>query len=247
MIALLVPALKTRGYTSLPVHFLGKAATFCLLYAFPLVLLGLRRGTGRWLARVLGWAFAIWGTGLYWYAGLLYLGQTRTVLRTSPAAPADAGPGTSGTDGHPDPYAGRRPPSARRRQHGPAQPDHPAAARSGLRHRRRPGRRGPAARPLGPGAGRGADRRAVRGGGAPDHPVSAGAADRAQRADQPDPAGRGASRTRCAAAGPTLDAEIGQLRTAALGDDDAGAGARAPRSTALGPVVGPRGHADPGC
>ena len=64
-------AAATRGYTALPVHFLGKAATFCLLYAFPLVLLGAGgRSGGRWLARVLGWAFAIWGTGLYWYAGL---------------------------------------------------------------------------------------------------------------------------------------------------------------------------------
>ncbi len=30
----LVPLLRTRGYSSLPVHFLGKAATFNLLYAF---------------------------------------------------------------------------------------------------------------------------------------------------------------------------------------------------------------------
>ncbi|MDN5762343.1 MAG: CDP-alcohol phosphatidyltransferase family protein, partial [Microlunatus sp.] len=45
MIALLVPLLHTRGYSSLPVHFLGKAATFCLLYAFPLVLLGNGPGT----------------------------------------------------------------------------------------------------------------------------------------------------------------------------------------------------------
>ena len=43
MIALLVPLLHTRGYSALPVHFLGKAATFCLLYAFPLVLLGAGR------------------------------------------------------------------------------------------------------------------------------------------------------------------------------------------------------------
>ena len=42
--ACLMPALRTRGFTSLPVHFVGKAATFCLLYSFPLVLLG-RFGT----------------------------------------------------------------------------------------------------------------------------------------------------------------------------------------------------------
>ena len=36
----LVPLLRTRGYSALPVHFLGKAATFNLLYAFPLLFLG---------------------------------------------------------------------------------------------------------------------------------------------------------------------------------------------------------------
>jgi cardiolipin synthase len=83
LIALLVPVLKTRGYSSLPVHFLGKAATFSLLYAFPLVLLG--SGEQGWLqlAWVLGWAFAIWGTALYWYAGGLYLAQTVRLLRST--------------------------------------------------------------------------------------------------------------------------------------------------------------------
>jgi cardiolipin synthase len=32
------------------------------------------------LARVFGWAFAIWGTGLYWWAGLLYAWQVRTLF-----------------------------------------------------------------------------------------------------------------------------------------------------------------------
>jgi cardiolipin synthase (CMP-forming) len=84
LIALLVPVLKTRGYSSLPVHFLGKAATFSLLYAFPLVLLG--SGEQGWLqlAWVVGWAFAIWGTALYWYAGGLYAAQTVSLLRSTP-------------------------------------------------------------------------------------------------------------------------------------------------------------------
>jgi cardiolipin synthase len=82
MIALLVPLLKTRGYSALPVHFLGKAATFCLLYAFPLVLLGAADGTAPLVARVVGWAFALWGTGLYWWAGILYVRQTMDLLRS---------------------------------------------------------------------------------------------------------------------------------------------------------------------
>ena len=76
----LVPFLRTRGYSALPVHFLGKAATFNLLYAFPLLLLGDASGTLPLLAKVFGWAFAIWGTGLYWWAGLLYAWQVRKLL-----------------------------------------------------------------------------------------------------------------------------------------------------------------------
>lgn len=76
----LVPFLRTRGYHALPVHFLGKAATFNLLYAFPLLLLGDGEGVVASLAQVFGWAFAIWGTGLYWWAGILYAWQVRKLL-----------------------------------------------------------------------------------------------------------------------------------------------------------------------
>jgi len=76
----LVPFLRTRGYSALPVHFLGKAATFNLLYAFPLLLLGDGTGVVATLAQVFGWAFAIWGTSLYWWAGLLYAWQVRKLL-----------------------------------------------------------------------------------------------------------------------------------------------------------------------
>lgn len=76
----LVPFLRTRGYHALPVHFLGKAATANLLYAFPLLLLGDGEGAIATLAQVFGWAFAIWGTGLYWWAGLLYAWQVRKLL-----------------------------------------------------------------------------------------------------------------------------------------------------------------------
>ncbi|MGV3564379.1 MAG: CDP-alcohol phosphatidyltransferase family protein [Nocardioides sp.] len=80
---LLVPLLRTRGYSALPVHFLGKAATFNLLYAFPLLLLGDGEGVVADLAQVFGWAFALWGIGLYWWAGLLYAWQVRTLLVTT--------------------------------------------------------------------------------------------------------------------------------------------------------------------
>jgi cardiolipin synthase len=79
--------IKRYGQTGLPVHFVGKAATFNLLYAFPLLLLGDGDGAVAELALVFGWAFAIWGIGLYWWAGLLYAWQVRTLLTTT-ARPA---------------------------------------------------------------------------------------------------------------------------------------------------------------
>ncbi|MCH1866983.1 CDP-alcohol phosphatidyltransferase family protein [Nocardioides sp. CFH 31398] len=79
----LVPILRTRGYSSLPVHFLGKAATFNLLYAFPLLLLGEGDGVVATMALVFGWAFAVWGIGLYWWAGVLYAWQVRKLLATT--------------------------------------------------------------------------------------------------------------------------------------------------------------------
>lgn len=97
----LVPFLRTRGYSALPVHFLGKAATFNLLYAFPLLFIGDANGsdpnTIETLGKVFGWAFAIWGIGLYWWAGLLYAWQVRKLLadrdRRAPELPTTR-PGT---------------------------------------------------------------------------------------------------------------------------------------------------------
>jgi cardiolipin synthase len=91
MLFSLVPFLRTRGYTALPVHFLGKAATACLLYAFPLLLLGDGNGTLATLADVFGWAFAIWGTGLYLWSGILYVYQVFTLLRRPRESPELAG------------------------------------------------------------------------------------------------------------------------------------------------------------
>jgi cardiolipin synthase len=72
--------LKRRvGFATLQVSLVGKAATLCLLYAFPLLFLGDHPGWGGTLARVLGWAFAIWGTVLYWWAAMLYLAQVRSL------------------------------------------------------------------------------------------------------------------------------------------------------------------------
>lgn len=82
--------LKRRmGFGALQVSFAGKTATLCLLYAFPLLLLGTYAGTWAEIARIIGWAFAVWGTALYWWAAALYLTQTRALL-TGRLAPGQA-------------------------------------------------------------------------------------------------------------------------------------------------------------
>ena len=86
-VALLV--LRRHGYGPPPVHFIGKAATFCLLYAFPLLFLGDGEGAMATVARVLGWAVAVWGTGLYWWAGVLYLVQVRRLISATAAVKHD--------------------------------------------------------------------------------------------------------------------------------------------------------------
>ncbi|MGZ4594697.1 MAG: CDP-alcohol phosphatidyltransferase family protein [Actinomycetes bacterium] len=80
LLAPTIPLLKHYGYGPLPVHFLGKAATFNLLAGFPLLLLGEGDSFVSNVAHAFGWAFAIWGTALYWYAGVLYLVQMRQVI-----------------------------------------------------------------------------------------------------------------------------------------------------------------------
>jgi cardiolipin synthase len=73
--------LRRHGYGPPPVHFVGKAATLNLLYAFPLLLLGGHSGTYAAVAKIVGWAFTIWGTGLYWWAAVLYTVQVRQLVR----------------------------------------------------------------------------------------------------------------------------------------------------------------------
>jgi cardiolipin synthase len=77
--------LQRRGSGPLPVHFLGKAATFNLLYAFPLLLIGDGTGSLATVANVFGWAFVWWGTALYLYSGVLYVIQAFQVARRPPA------------------------------------------------------------------------------------------------------------------------------------------------------------------
>ena len=75
--AVVVLIAKRHGWLGLPVHFAGKAATFNLLYAFPLLLLADGDGTAARIAEPIAWGFAWWGVALYWLSGVLYALQLR--------------------------------------------------------------------------------------------------------------------------------------------------------------------------
>lgn len=118
LIVLALPILRHFGYGPLPVNFAGKAATLCLLYSFPLLFIAAYDNAAGDVAQIVGWAFAIWGTAIYWWAGLLYavqglrlIAQTRRAERRTPL---DSRPGkapAAATDvpaDDPDPVGGGR-------------------------------------------------------------------------------------------------------------------------------------------
>jgi cardiolipin synthase len=87
VLALTLPVLRRHGYGPPKVHYLGKAATFALLYAFPFLLLASGEGIVADIARPIAWAFTIWGTALYLWSGGVYLWQCVTLVRADRATP----------------------------------------------------------------------------------------------------------------------------------------------------------------
>ena len=75
ILLLLVPLLRRSGRVALPVTYVGKAGTFALLWGFPVLLLGSLPGAWGTVLSAFGWAFALWGTFLYWWAGIRYAQQ----------------------------------------------------------------------------------------------------------------------------------------------------------------------------
>ena len=78
--------LRAHGYPPLQVHYLGKAATFLLLYAFPILLLAQGDGPVAAVAAPVAWAFTVWGTAFYVLAGALYVVQAAGLVRVERAA-----------------------------------------------------------------------------------------------------------------------------------------------------------------
>lgn len=78
--------LATNHLTIPPVHFIGKAATLCLLLAFPLLLGSVAwTGTVATTCAVLGWACAWWGTGLYFVGAAVYAWQVADLVHRAKA------------------------------------------------------------------------------------------------------------------------------------------------------------------
>jgi cardiolipin synthase len=82
MLAVLGIVLANHGYGPLPVHRLGKAATFCLFFALPLMLFSEAFPVVASVAFPLAWALAIWGAFLYWWAGAVYIIETARGVRS---------------------------------------------------------------------------------------------------------------------------------------------------------------------
>jgi len=77
-----LPFLAQVGYGPLPVNYTGKAGTFALLYAFPLLLLPevLPEQAGV-IVYPIAWAFAFWGIWLYWWTCGVYLRQVYNIRK----------------------------------------------------------------------------------------------------------------------------------------------------------------------
>jgi len=70
---------RSRGLPIIPVNLVGKAATLCLLYALPLLLLTDTTSDFAQIVRPVAWAFTFWGIALYWWSAFLYFAQLRAV------------------------------------------------------------------------------------------------------------------------------------------------------------------------
>lgn len=87
MVAICIWVLRRAGFGPPEVTYIGKAATFNLMYAMPLLLMAQGGSDFATIARPFAYAFVVWGSALFVWSGLLYLVQTRTALRSGDAGP----------------------------------------------------------------------------------------------------------------------------------------------------------------
>nr|WP_082510002.1 CDP-alcohol phosphatidyltransferase family protein [Leifsonia sp. Leaf325] len=80
-LAVLGIVLANHGFGPLPVHQLGKVATFALFLGLPVLMLGAAFPVTAAVALPIGWAITLWGVFLYWWAGIIYAIETGRVIR----------------------------------------------------------------------------------------------------------------------------------------------------------------------
>jgi cardiolipin synthase len=90
--------LANFGYGPLPVHQLGKVATFALFTGLPILMLGAAFPSVEAISAPIGWAVTLWGAFLYWWAGVIYVIETARVIRI-PRVASDARSDTLGSGG----------------------------------------------------------------------------------------------------------------------------------------------------
>jgi len=83
ILGLMTLAMARVGLPPFKVTYMGKAATFNLLYAFPFLLLALSHSWLGTLSFVIGWSFAMWGVALYVATGADYFRTGWRNLRLS--------------------------------------------------------------------------------------------------------------------------------------------------------------------
>jgi cardiolipin synthase len=83
LLGALTIVLAMNSLPPLKVTYLGKAATFNLLYAFPFLLLALHPGWAGTAAYIFGWSFTWWGVGLYLFTGASYFRTGIAAIRAT--------------------------------------------------------------------------------------------------------------------------------------------------------------------
>jgi cardiolipin synthase len=83
ILAITTLIMKIRRVKLMEVTYLGKAATFNLLYAFPMLLLATHESLIGQIAFAAGWGFASWGIILYVYTGLTYFQSAVKSIRVA--------------------------------------------------------------------------------------------------------------------------------------------------------------------
>lgn len=82
LLAATAPLLRSRGLVALPTLYVGKAATFALMSAFPWLLAGQLDSWVGTISHPFGWALLLWGVGMYLWSFALYWAQTILVVRS---------------------------------------------------------------------------------------------------------------------------------------------------------------------